>query len=196
MIARNTALTFKGKPIDAKAIGKDLGVRYVLEGSVQPSGDQMRVNAQLIDAESGAHVWAEQFDTSRADLLQMQDEIVAHLAHAMEFNFTRPRPPASNGRPRRIPTPRIWLSNARGDWKADFRQGSGRGLLVSANRRSLDPNNVRALSVLSVKFLLPVAFGRSADPKADLKRADELVSQALALDPNCACAHVKKALIL
>jgi TolB-like protein len=71
VIARNTAFTYKGKPVDAKAIGKDLGVRYVLEGSVQPIGNQMRVNAQLIDASSGAHLWAEQFDTTRADLLQM-----------------------------------------------------------------------------------------------------------------------------
>ena len=63
VIAHNTAMTFKGKAVDAKALGKDLGVRYVLEGSVQPSGDQMRVNAQLIDAESGAHLWAEQFDS-------------------------------------------------------------------------------------------------------------------------------------
>src|SRR5262249_52939731 len=63
VIARNTAFTYKGKPVDAKAIGKDLGVRYVLEGSVQPSGNQVRVNAQLIDADSGAHLWADQFDT-------------------------------------------------------------------------------------------------------------------------------------
>ena len=87
VIARNTAMTFKGKPVDAKAIGKDLGVRYVLEGSVQPSGDRMRVNAQLIDAGSGAHLWAEQFDTPRADLLQTQDAIVAHLAHAIDFQL-------------------------------------------------------------------------------------------------------------
>jgi TolB-like protein len=88
VIARNTAFTYKGKPVDAKAIGKDLGVRYVLEGSVQPSGNQMRVNAQLIDAASGAHLWAEQFDTARADLLQMQDEIVIHLARAIEVRLT------------------------------------------------------------------------------------------------------------
>src|SRR5208283_4915231 len=87
VIARNTAMTFKGKPIDAKAIGKDLGVRYVLEGSVQPSGDRMRVNAQLIDAGSGAHLWAEQFDTPRADLLQTQDAIATHLARAMDLRL-------------------------------------------------------------------------------------------------------------
>jgi adenylate cyclase len=67
VIARNTAFTYKGKPVDAKAIGKELGVRYVLEGSVQPSGNQVRVNAQLIGADSGAHLWSDQFDTPRAD---------------------------------------------------------------------------------------------------------------------------------
>ena len=87
MIARNTAFTYKGKPVDAKAIGKDLGVRYVLEGSVQPSGAEMRVNAQFIDADTGAHLWAEQFDTPRADLLQMQDEIVTHLARALDLQL-------------------------------------------------------------------------------------------------------------
>jgi TolB-like protein len=88
VIARNTAMTLKGKPVDAKAIGKDLGIRYVLEGSVQQNGSQMRVNAQLIDAASGAHLWADQFDTPRADLLQMQDEIVTHLARAMDVQLT------------------------------------------------------------------------------------------------------------
>ena len=102
VIARNTAMTFKGKPVDAKAIGKDLSVRYVLEGSVQPSGDRMRVNAQLIDAGSGAHLWAEQFDTPRADLLQTQDEIVGHLARAMDVQLAQAeaarlkRTPAAN----------------------------------------------------------------------------------------------------
>jgi TolB-like protein len=80
VIAHNTAMTFKGKPVGAKVIGKELGVRYVLESSVQPSGDQMRVNAQFIAADSGSHVWAEQFDTPRADLSQMQDTIVALVA--------------------------------------------------------------------------------------------------------------------
>ena len=135
VIAHNTAMTFKGKPVDAKAIGKDLGVRYVLEGSVQPSGDRMRVNAQLIDAGSGAHLWAEQFDTPRADLLQTQDAIVTHLAHKLDFQLPRPRPPVSNGRPRPIATPRIWLFNAR----RALRPGSARRRrrhTRSANRRS------------------------------------------------------------
>jgi adenylate cyclase len=82
VIARSTAFTYKGKPVDVKQVGKDLGVRYVLQGSEQRSGNQVRVHAQLIDAETGAHLWADQFDADRADLLQMQDEIVTRLARA------------------------------------------------------------------------------------------------------------------
>ena len=87
MIARSTAFTYKGKPLDVKQIGRDLGVRYVLEGSEQHSGNQVRVNAQLIDVETGAHLWADQFDADRGDLLKMQDEIVTRLARAMQIQL-------------------------------------------------------------------------------------------------------------
>jgi TolB-like protein len=80
VIARNTAFTFKGKNVDAREIGKELGVRNVLEGSVQRDAGRMRVNVQLIDAERGEHLWAERFDKPLADLFEMQDEIVARLA--------------------------------------------------------------------------------------------------------------------
>jgi TolB-like protein/class 3 adenylate cyclase len=83
VIARNTAFTFKGKAVDARQIGKELQVRYILEGSVQRSGDRIRVNVQLIDAESGNHLWADRFDKTSGDLLQMQDEIVARVAGAL-----------------------------------------------------------------------------------------------------------------
>jgi adenylate cyclase len=80
VIARNTAFTYKGKPIDAKEIGKELRVRYVLEGSVQRDQNRVRVNAQLIDAETGAHIWAERFEEDIADLFKLQDEVVVRLA--------------------------------------------------------------------------------------------------------------------
>ena len=83
VIARNTAFTYKGKHIDVKQIGRDLGVRYVLEGSVQRGGNRLRVNVQLIDAETGNHLWAERFDKPIADLFDMQDEIVAGLANQL-----------------------------------------------------------------------------------------------------------------
>ncbi len=83
VVARNTAFSYKGKPLDVKMIGREVNVRYVLEGSVQRGGNRMRVNVQLIDAETGNHLWAEQFDKPLADLFDMQDEIVARLANAL-----------------------------------------------------------------------------------------------------------------
>ena len=198
VIARNTAMTYKGKPVDAKAIGKDLGVRYVLEGSVQPSGNRMRVNAQLIDAGSGAHLWAEQFDTPRADLLQTQDAIVAHLAKALELQLSRPRSQCSNGRPRPIATPRTWLCNAPQDMRKAGYIGkeADAAFALCEQALAIDPNNVRALMALGVKFCLPAALGLSGDPKGDLERADQLVSKALALDPDWTWPHDMKGNIL
>ena len=83
VIGRNTAFTYKGKAVDLKQIGRELNVRYVLEGSVQRGGNRMRVNVQLIDAETGNHLWADRFDKPLADLFDMQDEIVARLAGAL-----------------------------------------------------------------------------------------------------------------
>jgi adenylate cyclase len=83
VIARNTAFAYKGRRLDVKTIGRELNVRYVLEGSVQRGGNRMRVNVQLIDAETGNHLWAERFDKPLADLFDMQDEIVARLAGAL-----------------------------------------------------------------------------------------------------------------
>src|SRR5262249_46519813 len=87
VIAPNTAFTYKGKAVDAKAIGKELGVRYVLEGSVQRDQNRVRVNAQLIDAESGADIWADRFEADMADLFKLQDQVVAQLANALRYEL-------------------------------------------------------------------------------------------------------------
>ena len=87
VIARNTAFTFKGKSLDARAIGKDLGVRYVLEGSVQRDANRVRVNAELIDAESGAHLWADRFDEDVVDLFKLEDDVVERLARALQVEL-------------------------------------------------------------------------------------------------------------
>jgi TolB-like protein/Flp pilus assembly protein TadD len=85
VIARNTAFTYKGKNVDAKEIGKELGVRYVLEGSVQRDQNSVRVNAQLIDTESGAHLWADRFDEDVADLFKLQDQVVSRLVESFRL---------------------------------------------------------------------------------------------------------------
>jgi adenylate cyclase len=89
VIARNTAFTYKGKSVDARQIGRELGVRYVLEGSVRRAGDQVRVNVQLISAESGAHLWADRFDTERANLAEAQDAITGRLARTLNLELVQ-----------------------------------------------------------------------------------------------------------
>ncbi len=87
VISRNTAFTYRNKPVDTKQIGRELGVRYVLEGSVRRSGNQVRVNAQLIDAETDAHLWAERFDHDIDDLFALQDEITSRIAIALNLEL-------------------------------------------------------------------------------------------------------------
>ena len=106
VIARNTAFTYKGKPLDVKTIGRELNVRYVLEGSVQRGGNRMRVNVQLIDAETGNHLWAERFDKPLADLFDMQDEIVARLANTLNAQLVA----AEARRAEQAPNPTRWTS--------------------------------------------------------------------------------------
>ena len=196
VIARNTAFTYKGKNIDAKEIGNELGVRYVLEGSVQRDQNRVRVNAQLIDADSGAHLWADHFDTTRADLLQMQDEIVARLANALGFELVKAE--TQRGALSKNPDAMDLAMRCTAVVRTAgyFGKEAEAGYRLCQQALNADPNNVRALTVLAAKFYLPVMIGRSADPQADLKRADELASRALALDANFSAAHYAKGLVL
>jgi TolB-like protein/class 3 adenylate cyclase len=198
VIARNTAMTFKDKPVDAKAIGKDLGVRYVLEGSVEPSGDRMRVNAQLIDAGSGAHLWAEQFDTPRADLLHSQDAIVAHLANALDLHLQQAYAASVKLTPAaKSDAASLALQCSEGQWKAGYIGNEADAAFALCEQAlAIDPNNVRALFTLGIKFLALVTHGVSRNPKGDLERADEFLTRALALDPDWSFNHLVKGYIL
>ena len=89
VISRNSAFTYKGKSVDARQVGRELGVRYVLEGSIRRSANQMRVNAQLIDAESNAHLWAERFDRDAADLFELGNEITGRIANSLGVTLIR-----------------------------------------------------------------------------------------------------------
>ena len=116
VIARNTAFTYKGKPLDVKTIGRELNVRYILEGSVQRGGNRMRVNVQLIDAETGNHLWAERFDKPLADLFDMQDEIVSRLAGALNTELIAAEARRAEQAPhltRWTSTFRVWLGSIR-----------------------------------------------------------------------------------
>jgi adenylate cyclase len=195
VIARSTSFTYKGKSIDVKQIGKDLGVHYVLEGSAQYSRSKVRVTAQLIYAETGAHLWADQFDADRSDLLEMQDAIVVRLSRALGFQFLaigiahaeRTRPGELDAQDLAL---RCWM---------DFANGPAKWATASSlcdRALQMDPRNVIALNLVSWFTIFPVIIAQSDDPIAAIRRADELASRALAVDPNDDGAHRSKAWVL
>ena len=195
VIARSTAFTYKGKPIDVKQIGKDLGVRYALEGSAQPSDSKVRVTAQLIDAETGAHLWADQFDADRSNLLEMQDEIVVRLSRALLFQYVA----VDIARSDRMRPGNLDAEDLAIRCVADLIAGpAGWATAPGLCDRALqiDPRNVLALSLSAEMIIIPVILAQSDDPVAATRRADELASRALAIDPNFDYAHVVKAWIL
>ena len=144
VIARHTAFAYKGKAIDLKQIGRELGVRYALEGSILRSGERMRINAQLVDLEIGAHLWAERFDKAIADLFAMQDEIVARLAGQLDAAIVS----AEARRAERSPHPDSMDFYFRG--KACFNKGQdpagfARAQSFFSEALQIDPENVDAL---------------------------------------------------
>jgi class 3 adenylate cyclase/TolB-like protein len=196
VIARNTAFTFKGKATDVKAIGKDLGVKYLLEGSAQPTEKRMRINAQLIEAVNGTHLWAESFDEDRGDLLQMEDDIVARLARTLDValtdveaaNSARLRPANHDAQDLALRCQAAFYDNF------GYAQEPVRHPEIYQSCEEalhLDPGNTRALALLAFRAILLLSGG--VDITADLKRLDELVAKALALNPNDADARYARA---
>jgi TolB-like protein len=195
VIARNTAFTYKGKHVDVKQIGSELNVRYVLEGSVQRGGNRMRVNVQLIDAETSNHLWAERFDKPLADLFDMQDEIVARLANALKAELVA----AEARRAERSPNPDSMDLYFRG--MDALHKGvtleyvtQARGLFEQA--LALDPGNVEALVGVSRVYARLGAGFMSDDPGRWLAAAEDACTKALSVAPNHAGAHCQLANIL
>jgi TolB-like protein/DNA-binding winged helix-turn-helix (wHTH) protein/cytochrome c-type biogenesis protein CcmH/NrfG len=198
VIARGTASAYKDKATDLRQIGQALGVRYVLSGSEHHSGARVRVSAQLIDVDTGAHLWADQFDADRVDLLQMQDDIVTRLARALQIELAAVEAA-------RIPREQGASQSAEDlalHGEAIFlRYGPSRDESEAAfdlceRALKLNPNNVRALCILAEKFGTRVTGMQSIDRESDVRRADELASRALAVEPNSYHAHHAKARIL
>jgi TolB-like protein/class 3 adenylate cyclase len=189
VIARNTAFTFKGKAVDIKQIGRELNVRYVLEGSVQRGGNRFRLNVQLIDAETGAHVWAERFDKPAADLLDMQDEIVSRLANTLNAELIE----AEARRAERSPRPdamdlyfqgRAFVS--RGVTPTFMAQA--RGFFVRA--LALDPDNIEA-AVAAAQVDVSVGSAFMADDGAvHFDAAETALNRVLFRVPNHPRAHM------
>jgi len=196
VIARNTAFTFKGKNVDAKEISKELGVRYVLEGSVQRDQNHVRVNAQLIDAESGAHLWADRFEEGVADLFKLQDQVVARLANALGYELVRAE--ATKGAHSTNPdaidlTMRGWaLLNVAGRDRAQHQQA--RDLFERVLK--IDPENAEAMVGIALIDTRDYLFGWGGHPDPTLASQLDLVTKALTIDSNYSFGYYVKNLAL
>jgi TolB-like protein/class 3 adenylate cyclase/Tfp pilus assembly protein PilF len=188
VIGRNTAFTFKRKAVDLKQIGRELNVRYVLEGSVQRGSNRMRVNVQLIDAESGNHLWAERFDKPLADLFDTQDEIVGRLANQLGTELIA----AEARRAAQAPNPDSMDLYFQG--MAWFNKGRALENMIQARAfferaLALDPNNVDALLGQAMVDVV-LGGGYLTDHRAEhLAAAEATLNKVLAQTPNNASAH-------
>jgi len=195
VISRNTAFTYRNKAIDTKQIGRELGVRYVLEGSVRCSGNRVRVSAQLIDAAVDAHLWAEQFDADTADLFTLQSEITSQLANALGVELIA----AEAARPKEHPDALDYILRGRAVLLKPRTPETHREAIDLYERAlALDPQSVEAQSRLAAVLVMSVGTGmtNSASAVLDIARAERLVDQALAASPRYTFPHVVKGHVL
>ena len=188
VIGRSTAFTYKGKAVDLKSVGRELGVRYVLEGSVQRGGDRMRVNVQLIEAETGAHLWAERFDKPVADLFEMQDEIVARLANQLRAELVH----AEARRAERALNPNsmdLYFQGQALSYRGVTPDILERERMFFERALELDSCNVEALAGVAMVDLIVGGSLAVDDPRPFMAAAEAKFSRALSAAPNHAGAH-------
>ncbi len=189
VIARNTAFSYKGKSPDVRRIGRELNVRYVLEGSVQRGNNRLRVNVQLIDAETGNHLWAERFDKPVADFFDMQDEIVSRLANALDAQLVEVEAQRA-GRALHPDAMDLYFQG-----KACWNKGLTPEYLAQARdyferALALDPENVDALVGLATVVATIAGSFVSDDRAAQLAAAETALTRALSMAPQHAMAHL------
>lgn len=198
VIAHSTASTYQARGLDAKRIGRELGVRYVLEGSEQHTATRVRVGVRLVDASSGAHVWADQFDVASGDLFQMQDAIVTRLARALHIELAEVEA-ARVAQARSAPADAEHLALRA---EAIFlRYGANRpetegAYALCEQALETDRQNLRALCMLAVRFAFSITSAQSTDADGDMRRAEDYAARARAADPNSYQAHQASARVL
>ena len=193
VISRSTAFTYRGKPVAARQIGRELGVRYLLEGSVRRSANQIRINAQLIDAETDAHLWAERFNGDTGDLFALQDEITSRIAVALSLELVR----AEAGRTTEHPEALDYILRGRAaSAKPPSRDNHSDAVGLFERALALDPGSVEAQSRLAGMLAGRVMDNTTDTATADIVRAEGLAGQALAALPHSYLVHYAKAQVL
>jgi adenylate cyclase len=195
VIARNTAFTFKGKNIDSKEISKELGVRYVLEGSVQRDQNHVRVNAHLIDGETGSHLWADRFEESVADLFKLQDQVVARLANALGYELMRAEAQKSthSTNPDAIDlTMRGWAAM----WQPWAKESAASARDYFERAIKIDPQNAEAMVGFAFARYRAKVCGWSTEAEDTYAAQLDILTKATAINPGYAFAYYVKSLAL
>jgi adenylate cyclase len=193
VISRNTAFTYRNKQVDTKQIGRELGVRYVLEGDVRKSGNQLRVTARLIDAGTDAHLWAERFDRDMGDLFALQNEITSRITVALNLELIG----AEASRPTDNPDALDYILQGRAAANmAATRDNRAQAINLFEHALALDRQSVEARSLLAGALAFRAMDGVSDSAADDIARAEWLIGEALAASPRSPLAHVVKGNVL
>jgi TolB-like protein/DNA-binding winged helix-turn-helix (wHTH) protein/Tfp pilus assembly protein PilF len=193
VIARNTALTYRNKPVDAKQIGRELGVQYLLEGGVQRSGNQVRINAQLIEAEANAHLWAERFDRDLGDLFAIQNEITTQLAVALKIELISTEAARSTERADVLD----YILRARAVYMRPIsRENHAEAISLFERALALGSQSAEAQSWLAAALAGRVLANMTDSAAADVERASQLSAQAVASLPRSPVAHEARGEVL
>jgi adenylate cyclase len=193
VISRNTAFTYRSKPIDTKQIGRELGVRYVLEGSVRRSGRQLRLNTQLIDAATDTHLWAERFDGNTSDLFALQDEVTSRIAIALNLELVGAEAARSTDHADALD---FILRGRAATYKPPSPDSLSEAISLFERALALDPGSVEAQSYLATALVSRVLDFGGSSTDADISRAEGLAAKAVAASPRSALAHFAKAGVL
>jgi TolB-like protein len=193
VISRNTAFTYRDKPVDTKQIGRELAVRYVLEGEVQRSANRVRVTAQLIDAETDAHLWAERFNGHAGDLFTVQEEVTNRIAIALDLELVD----AAAARPPERPDTQDYILRGRAArLKPPSRESRAEAVALFERALALDPQSVVAQSWLAIALTARVLDSMADTAAADIVRAEDLAERALAVSPRSSLARFAKGQVL
>jgi adenylate cyclase len=189
VIARNSTFTYKGKPVKVKQIAEELGVRYVLEGSVRKEGNKIRITAQLIDAITGHHLWADRYDRDLKDIFALQDEITMKIITAMQVKLTVGELANLWAKGTKNLDAYLKCMEAYTNYLLQTKEGNALGKKLAEEVIALDPKFPRGYVVLAQIYLWDILLGTTESPEKSLAKAKELTEKAIALDNSESSAH-------
>jgi len=189
VISRQSTFTYKSKPVKVKQVSEELGVRYVLEGSVRKAGDKVRITAQLIDAITGHHLWAERYDRDLKEIFALQDEITMKIITALQVKLTQGEQAAMIGKGTKNLEAFLKCLQSLASLTTHTKEGNALGRKLGEEAIALDPKYPRPYVALAQTYMLDILLGTTESPERSMAKALELLKKAIALDDSEAAAH-------